>query len=83
MRQVQLHLRVDIHAEASRVRCPMLVVGCAHHQIVTRTRDLSDRIRPAMFSEIDAGHQAYFEASEEFAVKFPAFADGLHPPRRP
>jgi 3-oxoadipate enol-lactonase len=74
-RQVELDLRVDIHAEASRVRCPTLVVGCAHDQIVTRTRDLCDRIPDATFSEINAGHQAYFEASEEFAAKFLAFAD--------
>lgn len=56
-RQVDRDLRVDIHAEASRVRCPTLVVGCAHDQIVTRTRDLCDRIPYATFSEIDAGHQ--------------------------
>ncbi|QIG91122.1 alpha/beta fold hydrolase [Bradyrhizobium sp. 6(2017)] len=81
-RQVELDLRVDIQAEASRVRCPTLVLGCAHDQIVTRTRDLYERIPDATFGEINAGHQAYFEASEEFAAKFLAFADGLHPPRR-
>ena len=78
-RQVELDLRVDIHAEASRVACPTLVVGCTHDQIVTRTRDLRDRIPDATCSEIDAGHQAYFEASEEFGAKFLAFANGLHP----
>ena len=57
-------------------------MGCAHDQIVTRTRDLCDRIPDATFSEINVGHQAYFEASEEFAAKFLTFADGLHPPRR-
>ena len=56
--------------------------GAHHDQIVARTRDLCDRIPDATFSEINAGHQAYFEASEEFAAKFLAFADGLHPPGR-
>jgi 3-oxoadipate enol-lactonase len=76
-RQVELDLQVDTHAEASRIRRPTLVVGCAHDQIVTRTRDLCAQIPGAMFSEIDAGHQASFEASEEYAAKFLAFTDGL------
>jgi hypothetical protein len=46
---------------------PTLVVGCAYDQIVTRTHDLCDRIPDATCREINAGHQAYFEASEEFA----------------
>jgi 3-oxoadipate enol-lactonase len=82
-RQVELDLRVDIRSEAGRVRCPTLVVACVHDQIVNRSRDLCDRIPDATFSEIDAGHQAYFEASEEVATKFLAFADGLHRPARP
>ena len=36
-RQVELDLRVDIQAEAGRIRCPTLVLGCAHDQIVTHT----------------------------------------------
>ena len=77
-RQVELDLRVNIRAEASRVGCPTLVVGCAHDQIVTRTRDLCELIPGARFGEIDAGHQAYFEASEEFAAMFLTFADEQH-----
>ncbi|MBY3064784.1 alpha/beta hydrolase [Rhizobium laguerreae] len=78
-RQVELDLRVDIREVASRVRCPTLVVGCAHDQIVSHTHDLCDLIPGATFSEIHAGHQAYFEASEEFAAKFVAFSNGPHP----
>jgi 3-oxoadipate enol-lactonase len=51
-RQVELDLQVDIHAEAGRVSCPTLVVGCSHDQIVTRTRDLCD-LPDATFSEIN------------------------------
>jgi pimeloyl-ACP methyl ester carboxylesterase len=76
-RQVELDLRVDIRAEAGRVRRPTLVVGCARDQVVTRARELCDQIPDATFNEIDAGHQAYFEASEEFAAKFLAFANGI------
>jgi hypothetical protein len=42
-----------------------------------RTRDLYERIPGTVCDEIDAGHQAYFEDSEGFAVKLLAFADGL------
>jgi hypothetical protein len=43
---------------------------------------ICDQIPDATFAEANAGHQAYFEACEEFAAKFLAFANGPHPPRR-
>ncbi len=65
-RQVELDMAVDIRTQAARIACPSLVVGCAHDQIVTQTRELADLIPRATYQEIDSGHLAYFQAAEGF-----------------
>jgi 3-oxoadipate enol-lactonase len=67
-RQVELDLSVDIRAQAGRVTCPTLVVGCAHDQIVTQTREMADLVPGATYRRIGAGHLAYFEAAHEFVA---------------
>jgi 3-oxoadipate enol-lactonase len=65
-RQVELDLQVDVRAQARQLARPTLVIGCAHDQIVTTTRELADSIPGAAYREIAAGHLAYFEAAGEF-----------------
>jgi 3-oxoadipate enol-lactonase len=72
-RQVELDLQVDIRAQASALACSTLVIGCAHDQIVTQTRALAQSIPGAVYKEIDAGHQGYFEGADEFCTLVNAF----------
>ncbi len=65
-RQVELDLLVDMRRQAQLVCCPALVIGCAHDQIITQTRELADCIPGASYREIAAGHLAFFEGASEF-----------------
>jgi 3-oxoadipate enol-lactonase len=65
-RQVELDLLVDVRNQAQLVSCPALVIGCAHDQIITQTRELADCIPGASYREIAAGHLAFFEGASEF-----------------
>ncbi|WP_426532242.1 hypothetical protein [Bradyrhizobium sp. McL0615] len=44
----------------------MLVINCAHDQIVTQTPELAASIPGSMYQQISAGHLAYFEGADEF-----------------
>ena len=48
------------------IRCPTLVIDCAHDQIVTQTSELAASIPRSTYQQIGAGHLAYFEAAGEF-----------------
>ncbi len=72
-RQVELDLKVDIRTQAPTVRCPTLVIACSQDQVVTQTRALADSIPGAVYREISAGHQGYFEGGEEFIFAIDEF----------
>jgi 3-oxoadipate enol-lactonase len=72
-RQVELDLKVDIRTLASTVQCATLVVACSQDQVVTQTRALADSIPGAVYREINAGHQGYFEGGEEFLAAIDEF----------
>ena len=65
-RQVELDLKVDTRRQAGSIRCPTLVVNCAHDQIVTQTAELAASIPRSTYQQIGAGHLAYFEGAGEF-----------------
>jgi hypothetical protein len=44
----------------------VVLVNCAHDQIVTQTPELAASIRGSMCQQISAGHLAYFEGADEF-----------------
>lgn len=65
-RQVALDLEVDVIAEAPRIACPALVIGCLQDQIVppAHARALAAAIPDAAYTELDSGHCALFEAPD-------------------
>jgi 3-oxoadipate enol-lactonase len=79
-RQVELNLKVDIRAQAQRATTPVLVIGATQDHILNspQTRALADSIPGASYKEVDAGHIALFERTDEFIALATDFLSQQH-----
>ncbi|GAA3325825.1 alpha/beta fold hydrolase [Paeniglutamicibacter sulfureus] len=75
--QMDLNRRIDIVADAHRIKAPTLVIGCTHDQMVPirHQKALFGAIEDSRFAEIPTGHAVVFERPSELCHHIQRFMD--------
>ena len=81
-RQVELDLTIDVRDQARRLTQPVLVIGCAHDDMVplAHSRSLASVIPNARYLEIETGHLSTLERPSQVAQSVLEFVNSASGP---